>query len=571
MAEREAGRDPTVLVAAVADVETLLVALHRLAVHAFGGALVRPRRMVVEAGRDRQRQAATGIGHAEEHVDERLGLLLAGEERRQDRRRTVGPGRPVHRDRRAGVDDHGRARVGRADAAHEFVLATGQVHRGAIEPLGLPLVVRADHHDGHVGGGRRGDRAVHEVDRLGGADADADRGETVLGDRPPQDVQRDRHAGRAVDGLDDLDAPVAEELLAARELGVGIVDDHGRALAAAGDHLDRTGGDHADLVRTVGVRDELSRDAHGERPGIDARGDRPEEAHEGGRRDVLDEHLAVPRPPVHVLEQQPGLAVRLTQLPAAQQRGEPIGAHAGFERDGGIGRRTRAEPLGQRGEQRPVVERGEARRPAAHALVRHGVRPDDGDARDGRGIERQHRRRRRALVAQQHGAADGCPPCECPFGRIVDRLLLVGDDELVGAHAVDHRQHVEDQAVDLFLVDLAGLHGLDELRAVHPHRRGHLDVEPGIGRLDRVVDAEPVGHDEAVEAPLVAEDVGEQATVLGAVFGAEAVVGAHDPPGAALLDRALERAEVDLAAAAGRRPVRRPTCGPSPCRCRRSV
>ena len=151
------------------------------------------------------------------------------------------------------------------------------------------------------------------------------------------------------------------------------------------------------------------------------------------------------------------------------------------------------------------------------------------------------------FVAQQHGAADGCPPCECPFGRIVDRLLLVGDDELVGAHPVDHRQHVEHEAVDLFLVDLAGLHGLDELRAVHPHRRGHLDVQPGIGRLGRVVDAEPVGHDEAVEAPLVAEDVGEQATVLGAVFGAEAVVGAHDPPGAALLDRALERAEVDLA------------------------
>ena len=230
--EREPGRDPPVLVAAVADVETLLVPLHRLAVHAFGGALVLPGRVVVEPHRDRQRQAPAGIGHPEQHVDERFGLFLAGEERRQDRRRTAFTagvaGGPVHRDRRAGVDDHGGARVRRADAPHEFVLATGQIHRRAVEPLGLPFVVRADHHDGDVGGGRGGDRAVHQVGRLGRADADADRGETVLGDRAPQDVQRHRHAGRALDRLDDLDAPVAEELLAAREFGVGIVDDHGR-------------------------------------------------------------------------------------------------------------------------------------------------------------------------------------------------------------------------------------------------------------------------------------------------------------------------------------------------------
>ncbi len=88
VAEREPRRDPAVLVAAVADVETLLVALHRLAVHAFGGALVLPRRMVVETDRDRQRQPPAGIGHPEQHVDERFGLFLTGEERRQDRRRT---------------------------------------------------------------------------------------------------------------------------------------------------------------------------------------------------------------------------------------------------------------------------------------------------------------------------------------------------------------------------------------------------------------------------------------------------------------------------------------------------
>ena len=45
---------------------------------------------------------------------------------------------------------------------------------------------------------------------------------------------------------------------------------------------------------------------------------------------------------------------------------------------------------------------------------------------------------------------------------------------------------------------------------------GHLEVEPGRERRDAVVDRAPVGHDDAVEAPLAAQDVREQLAVLAA-------------------------------------------------------
>ena len=61
------------------------------------------------------------------------------------------------------------------------------------------------------------------------------------------------------------------------------------------------------------------------------------------------------------------------------------------------------------------------------------------------------------------------------------------------------------------------------------------------------MDAVPVGHDETVEAPLVAQDLGEEPSVLCGVFTGDLVVRAHDAPGARLLDGALERPQVQLA------------------------
>ncbi len=101
--------------------------------------------------------------------------------------------------------------------------------------------------------------------------------------------------------------------------------------------------------------------------------------------------------------------------------------------------------------------------------------------------------------------------------------------------------------VDVGLVELPGAHRLDDLARAAPAAAGHLEVEAGAHRGDRVVDAAPVGDDEAVVAPVVAQDLGEQPGVLAGVHAVDAVVGRHDGRRLGLDDDALERRQVDLA------------------------
>ena len=134
------------------------------------------------------------------------------------------------------------------------------------------------------------------------------------------------------------------------------------------------------------------------------------------------------------------------------------------------------------------------------------------------------------LVAQQHRAGDRRTPGEHTFVRVVDRLLGPVGGALVGAHAVGEHEQVAHEPVDLCLVDVTPLDRSHQLVAVDAHRTGHLQVEAGVRRRRCLVDAVPVGHDEAVEAPLVAQDLGEEPSVLRGVFTGDLVVRAHDRP-----------------------------------------
>ncbi len=58
--------------------------------------------------------------------------------------------------------------------------------------------------------------------------------------------------------------------------------------------------------------------------------------------------------------------------------------------------------------------------------------------------------------------------------------------------------------------------------------------------------AEPVGHDEPVEAPLSPQHAADQVRLLTAVDAVDLVVGGHHGPDAGLLYRVLEGDEVDL-------------------------
>ncbi len=162
-----------------------------------------------------------------------------------------------------------------------------------------------------------------------------------------------------------------------------------------------------------------------------------------------------------------------------------------------------------------------------------------------RGVQRQHRRTAHGLVPEQ----------DHPARRDLagQRPVLVGGDHLrrgrrrtergggaqLGAQDPDRRP--------LHVLPVRGPRrerGRQGARALLRER--HLHVETGGERSHGVAQTpDEVGDDEAVEAPLVPEDVGQQHPVLPAPRAVDRVVGAHDARGAGVDDR-LEVRQVDL-------------------------
>ncbi len=80
---------------------------------------------------------------------------------------------------------------------------------------------------------------------------------------------------------------------------------------------------------------------------------------------------------------------------------------------------------------------------------------------------------------------------------------------------------------------------------------GLVHVEAGERGLDGGVGATPVGEDEALEAPVLLEDLVEGVVVLAGVVAVDVVVGAHDAGGVGVGDGDLEGEQVGLAQGAG--------------------
>jgi hypothetical protein len=120
-----------------------------------------------------------------------------------------------------------------------------------------------------------------------------------------------------------------------------------------------------------------------------------------------------------------------------------------------------------------------------------------------------------------------------PFGR----LLRPEDDAQDPAHRL----------VEHAFVELARPDRLDD--RLDPAVLGprHLPVEAGRERRDAVAHGAPVGDDEALEAPLVLEDVAEEAAMLRGQRPVDLVVRAHHRPGPGLRDGLLEGRKVELA------------------------
>ena len=114
---------------------------------------------------------------------------------------------------------------------------------------------------------------------------------------------------------------------------------------------------------------------------------------------------------------------------------------------------------------------------------------------------------------------------------------------VVGVHieAIVFDAHALSHAVELAGLDAAVAGGVHDL-VVRVARR-HFEVESGVEGGDAVVVGAPVAHDDAFEAPFVAQHIGEQPAVLRGVHAVDAVVG----PRLGGLDDVLEGREVDFA------------------------
>ena len=146
MAEREQRLASVAVEGAVADEQALGVAEYPVV-------WLRRRQAFLARGPG-GRQPPARLRLAEQDVGQRVAELLPAEPGQQDRRHLTGPGQ---QDRGPGVDhDHG-PRVGRGHLADQFVLASGQRERRAVEAFALHLGGGADHHHGHVAARRQGD------------------------------------------------------------------------------------------------------------------------------------------------------------------------------------------------------------------------------------------------------------------------------------------------------------------------------------------------------------------------------------------------------------------------------
>ena len=153
-------------------------------------------------------------------------------------------------------------------------------------------------------------------------------------------------------------------------------------------------------------------------------------------------------------------------------------------------------------------------------------------------------KRQGAFVAKEHHGFTGSLAGHGGVGlqvRLVGELIAL---EMRSAHNVS--EHVAYIAVQFFLGDGSILYSGDytvNLVLV----AGFHEVILGFGALDGAGLVAPVRHHDALEAPFVTENRGEEAFALLGVLSVELVVGAHHRPGIGFLHGNLKVLEINLA------------------------
>jgi len=127
---------------------------------------------------------------------------------------------------------------------------------------------------------------------------------------------------------------------------------------------------------------------------------------------------------------------------------------------------------------------------------------------------------------------------------------LVAESVMAEARCLDDiLQHPSHVAVHIFDVELALLDGLDDILDLSRIARHEQVVARmnllGNGQVGALAD--PVGHDDAIEPPVVAEHLGEQIVVALGVDTIDFVVGRHDRPRLRLAYCHLKATKIELA------------------------
>jgi hypothetical protein len=319
------------------------------------------------------------------------------------------------------------------------------------------------------------------------------------------------------------DRPVVDDQL--------VVDIETIAVAAV------AGGGDEDVVGPGGGRHEVAREALGARVGRIVGHAARADVH--ARLHALDGRLALQLGVREILGEQARLTMLhgRRELRGVHHLGEAGDAAHVVHLDVVAGHAGHALERAHRG----VRRGGGAAAPARHRGV--GVRAHDQDRLHALAVDGQQA----PLVLEKDHALAG--PLE---GRTV-RLAVEARDREVGLRALEPAEAQRCAHDPLHLVvdrghrDLARFEGGEQDLTVHVVAGRHLDVEPTVRGRHAVVHRQPVGHQDALEAPLLLEHAEVERTVLRHVLAVHLVVRVHHRPDVRLLDRRLERREIDLA------------------------
>ena len=150
------------------------------------------------------------------------------------------------------------------------------------------------------------------------------------------------------------------------------------------------------------------------------------------------------------------------------------------------------------------------------------------------------------LVAQQHHAGSTGRAHQGPvFGFVTGDLgagTAIGD----GTDGVHEANHTVCRFSDGKRAHETIVHGSTKLGATMLGWARHLQVEAGVDPFGSGVQAKPVTHHDAAEAPLAAQDGGDQLGMVGGMGTVDSVVRRHDGQRPGFRDGGLERNQIQL-------------------------